>query len=122
MTTITRQEIEDSCAILYRHFGAFECGDGWLPMIHKLSLRLEQIITEEMKTATEDQELPYILQIKEKFGGLRFYISSGTDQMIKLIDKAEEDSFDICENCGSTDNVKTEGKGWIKTLCNGCTK
>ena len=122
MTTITRQEIEDSCTILYRHFGAFECNDGWLPMIHKLSLRLEQIITEEMKTATEDQELPYILQIKEKFGGLRFYISSGTDQMIKLIDKAEEDSFDICENCGSTDNVKTEGKGWIKTLCNGCTK
>ena len=54
MTTITRQEIEDSCTILYRHFGAFECNDGWLPMIHKLSLRLEQIITEEMKTATED--------------------------------------------------------------------
>jgi len=35
---------------------------------------------------------------------------------------AENLSYHICESCGSTTDVKTEGPGWIHTLCGVCRK
>lgn len=52
---------------------------------------------------------------------LRFYIYGGTDEIRELIDKAEEESVNICEQCGTRENVTTKG-GWILTLCDTCRK
>lgn len=60
---------------------------------------------------------PTVLQVKEKFGGLRFYIGGGDKHINDLISKAEKESFEICEYCGSIDDVKQTRGGWIKTLC-----
>lgn len=67
-----------------------------------------------------------ILQIKEKFGGLRFYFAFGTSsgdplalaaeqEFQKHVDGAEELSFTVCEVCGASG--KRRGGGWIRTLC-----
>lgn len=58
-------------------------------------------------------------QVKEKFGGLRFYIGSGTDAIHDRIQHAEDESFKICEHCGTRENVHTEG-AWLVTLCKDC--
>jgi hypothetical protein len=61
-------------------------------------------------------------QIKEKFGGLRFYILGCSDQVrteiYDLIAKAERESFRTCEKCGQPGNQ--DGGGWIRTLCEEC--
>lgn len=59
-----------------------------------------------------------IHQVKEKFGGLRFYIGGGSDEIYERIGKAEWDSLETCENCGAPG--EPEGPGWIRTLCRTC--
>ena len=87
----------------YFYFG-FECGDGWFDLIWKLCENL--IIANFDGTA---------LQVKEKFGGLRFYTSGGDDLSDKLIDSAEDESFHICEVCGRKGKIRSWG--WVSTLC-----
>lgn len=60
-----------------------------------------------------------ITQIKEKFGGLRFYINGGDDSIYAYIGFAESLSYKICESCGTTHNVG-QTKGWIYTCCKKC--
>lgn len=81
-------------------------------------------------------------QVKEKFGGLRFYASinyhndlDNEDEEVRLrfqkdfeevqntfyimISVIESMSYCICEYCGTTQNVTVEGS-WVKTLCKDC--
>lgn len=58
-------------------------------------------------------------QIKEKFGGLRFYYSGGDDDIDGMVSLAESLSYHICETCGSTLNIGYT-KGWIATMCQSC--
>ena len=41
-----------------------------------------------------------VYQVKEKFGGLRFYIGEGTTEIFDRIALAEEASLETCEECG----------------------
>ena len=61
----------------------------------------------------------HILQIKEKFGGLRFYVDSNTE-LLDFIDDMEAKSLTICEKCGKPG--KPRRGGWIITLCDECHK
>jgi hypothetical protein len=61
---------------------------------------------------------PRALQIKSKYGGLRFYMTHGTDRIFELIDKAEDKSYETCEKCGKPG--KARDVGWIWTLCDEC--
>lgn len=83
----------------------FECGDGWFELIKELSEKLEPLGVEAV-------------QVKEKFGGLRFYANHATDAAWDLIEEAECKSETICEECGKAG--KPNGVGWIKTLCEEC--
>ena len=58
-------------------------------------------------------------QVKEKFGGLRFYINGGDARIYGMIDFAEHLSHSICEFCGSMKNIK-HSKGWVITACQEC--
>ena len=65
-----------------------------------------------------------IEQVKEKFGGLRYYFlsySDDSDIMYDLETAYENRSFKVCENCGSEEDVTTEGS-WAKTYCSKCRK
>lgn len=86
-----------------------ECGKGWYPLIRELHTKLLKI----------DPDMT-VLQIKEKFAGLRFYAAfsdkcQDSEAANKLIYEAEKKSFTICETCGEPGEVRK--LGWIKTLC-----
>jgi hypothetical protein len=67
---------------------------------------------------TMDEEVlkvPVAVQIKEKFGGLRFYVQAATDKHYNYISFAESMSYRTCEQCGAPGKTYTDG--WHKTLC-----
>ena len=78
---------------------------------------LEGLFTKMRQEVTKGAAQPDILQIKEKFGGLRVYISSGNDKMHEFIREAEKASFRTCEICGDLGLACTSKSGWLKTLC-----
>lgn len=95
----------------------FEVGDGWEPLIRELSARLEPLI----QALPEGERADYhAVQVKEKFGGLRFYLSRGTDEMFALTDQAEAKSYKTCESCGADGCVRRGS--WIRVRCDGCSE
>ncbi len=60
-------------------------------------------------------EIPVAVQVKEKFGTLRFYVHGGSEKAHAYIEFAEALSGSTCEECGAPG--KTRGGGWIRTLC-----
>ena len=60
-------------------------------------------------------------QIKEKFGGLRFYYSGGDEEVDGMVTLACNLSERTCERCGKPGTLKTD-RSWIRTLCDECNK
>ena len=87
----------------------FDVDDGWFDIIWTLSLALE----DETKTSGTVIEA---VQVKEKFGGLRFYVGGCTERGHKLIEAAERTADHTCEVCGKSGKVTNRG-GWLKTVC-----
>jgi hypothetical protein len=57
-----------------------------------------------------------VLQVKEKFGGLRFYVNCRRNEaMRQRIGIAADESFRTCEICGQPGRPREDS--WIKTLC-----
>jgi len=82
----------------------FSVGDGWLPL-------LKNCIKDSIKAGWDKE----ICQVKEKFGGLSFYINSGTTEVFNVISKYKGISHNTCEICGKYG--KSRNDGWILTLC-----
>lgn len=57
-------------------------------------------------------------QIKEKFGGLRWYDNGFTQKGFDIIDKYENLSYKTCIACGKPATRMT--KGWIMPFCDEC--
>jgi hypothetical protein len=85
--------------------GFFECGNGWYPLI-------KDLITDLIELGWDKQ----VCQVKEKFGALRFYINTGSDEIFKKIHSYENQSYETCETCGEKGELRLVG--WYKTLCN----
>lgn len=94
---------------LYSDLDYFAIGDGWFEIIDELSKKLEPLGVKAV-------------QVKEKFGSLRFYVHDVPDVMFDdvyhEIYHAESKSYLTCEYCG--DVGKMRRGGWVKTLCNSC--
>jgi hypothetical protein len=91
-----------------------ECDEGWHDLIYELCSCISN--------------LPYeddfrVVQIKEKFGELRFYYDGrGSKEIDDLISEYEKKSTTVCEVCGEQGRVRdiySNGKprSWIRTLC-----
>ena len=79
----------------------FECGDGWFALLWDLSLKIEaEIVAIKSVQDSNDDNVPFAIQVKEKFGMLRFYMSSETEAMSEAILDAERRSGVTCEVCG----------------------
>jgi hypothetical protein len=83
-------------------------GTGWY--------ELEKNLIEDLIKLGWNKE---VCQVKEKFGGLRFYINDGSDEIFKRIDQAESESYKTCEICGSKEEIGRT-RGWITTCCEPC--
>jgi hypothetical protein len=92
---------------------SYSCGNGWKPLI-------DEVLTEIIKYNETAEDKISLLDIKEKFGGLRIYIIPSIEYIEELIEKAENESYKICEVCGTKENVTTNRTGWHKTLCDFC--
>lgn len=84
------------------------CGKGWFKIIDDLIVKLNSL--------GWDKDLQ---QIKEKFGGLRFYVGKFTYEMGEAIANAEVESLKTCEDCGDSGRPMAVN-GWVRTLCEGC--
>jgi hypothetical protein len=110
----------------------FECSDGWANIINVLCHCIQSHIDWSEKQAVWDVEwneknpdkqrevtkpCPQVIavQVKEKFGSLRFYVEGGDDITHGMIRMAESMSELTCEVCGSPG--KQRPGGWVKTLC-----
>jgi hypothetical protein len=92
-----------------------ECGPGWISILDVLF----HYADEWNKTTESGSDRIQIEQVKEKFGGLRFYYTGGSPEFRGMVEMAEIISKEICVNCGN--RVSTKGKGyWCQSLCSNC--
>jgi hypothetical protein len=122
----------------------FECNDGWYDLLDILCGNIQSHINSAMdsrKWTLEhnrkiDEDPAYVgsngdpyhkravpcpieqvraVQVKEKFGTLRFYCDGSDDTIQGMISIAESMSARLCEECGN--RARTRGGSWIRTLC-----
>jgi hypothetical protein len=100
--------------IFAQSYGGFAIGEGWWPIIESLCSNIQHYINWKNR---ESEVVPQVVvaQIKEKFGGLRFYYEGGDDRIHGMVSMAESWADKSCETCGAPGT--SGGKGWIKTLC-----
>ncbi|MDA0345532.1 MAG: hypothetical protein O3C54_06185 [Proteobacteria bacterium] len=100
-----------------------DIGPGWMPIIFPLHNKILSLVNDYK-----------IYQIKEKFGGLRFYgypivldfynpqSKYHVNQIYNhLVQSAEEQSFNTCQVCSASAKVHKINNRYI-TLCSTCVK
>ena len=104
-------------------YGYDSVGPGWHPILSGLDAMMLQVMQNaKVKCHVE------ILQVKEKFGGLRIYwestgLDDRSDQMLAgAVWMAENISFRTCEKCGDNFGTETRPRRGAKlsrtlTLC-----
>lgn len=95
------------------------CGDGWADILDRLLTDLADL----------GFKPKYVSQIKEKFGGLRFYYYLEQDQRLRAcknrdriyarVRQAEQEAYQTCEWCGQP-GVLRDSSYWMMTLCDVC--
>ena len=60
-----------------------------------------------------------ITDIKEKYATLRIYGFFG-DEIDVIIDQAEKECNDTCQECGTRGNVHRINVGWVYNVCDTC--
>jgi hypothetical protein len=81
------------------------CGEGWYQILLNLFTALAVL-----------EPRPVIVQVKEKFGGLRVYLDGGGEEAAALIREAENLASETCEDCGAPGRLRMD-RPWIATLC-----
>jgi hypothetical protein len=100
----------------------FEHDDGWFWLLDRLCDAIQDYININNKYRhTDDAMISQVVatQVKEKFGTLRFYYQGGDETIHGMVRLAEQMSANICEECGSKENVGCT-QGWYKVLCKKC--
>jgi hypothetical protein len=85
--------------------GFFAVSSGWNGLIKEL--------IEDIVVIGWDKQ---VCQVKEKFGGLRFYINSASKEVHDRISEAENLSYSVCEICGNPGELRSDRR-WMLTLC-----
>lgn len=94
-----------------------DVGDGWYGILDTL-LGLIAV-----NIALDRLPSPFrVVQIKEKFGGLRFYYEPSTPEIVSYVRFAEAMADLTCEDCGFAGEgvAVTPIKNWLRTLCPNC--
>lgn len=87
-----------------RENGLTSVGAGWAPLVNRVFDKLETI-----------KGNVKIIQVKEKYGGLRIYTDYSNEELDEVIYDAEHESLEICEQCGQPGKLR--GKSWYYTSC-----
>ena len=95
-------------------YGGFAVGQGWYPILEALCANIQSHIDWKEKQGAAVPQV-VVEQIKEKFGGLRFYYQGGDEQVHGMVRMAEAWAANCCEECCAP-GIRRSG-GWIRTLC-----
>lgn len=112
----------------------FDVGDGWFNIINQACRLIQWHIDQSRKNThminqrrddclpifewmENHEEVPQVtaVQVKEKFGTLRFYVDYEDDYTQGVLAMAEAMSAVTCEICGNPGELR--GGGWLCTLC-----
>lgn len=101
-------------------YGGFAVGPGWWPIIETLCHQIHHHVEwrqNQLEKYQRGEGCPdvTVTQIKEKFGGLRFYYDGGDDTVDGMVRMAESWAARTCEECGAPG--KSRSGGWVRTLC-----
>ena len=104
------------------------CGSGWYNIIDNLSATIQNRVDWLNGEGDHDyrNDLPEdhvklnveAVQVKEKYGGLRFYVNQSDSYIDGAISLAESLSYKTCETCGNLGEVNESG--WRMTRCSSC--
>lgn len=117
---ITEQELIAKYPGIFRNLshGDFECRSGWNEIIDRLCQSICDAGLGGKVIAG---------QVKEKFGGLRFYYEGSSmltegefKSLWSMLESAERESLVTCEGCGSRESVHANYIGYMRTLCPEC--
>jgi len=125
---LTKKLLEDFPTLYWQHglsmqqtamCWGFDVQDGWEPLIRELSEKLVPLVEQFNKDYPPEPENMYfgfgVVQVKEKFGGLRYYTHGSSDEIDNIIDEYESRSYKTCEICGKPGKVR--GAMWYYTSC-----
>lgn len=88
----------------------FECGNGWFPLLDSISTLLTNQCRDQSIASAN------VIQVKEKFGSLRFYFNGGDAFCEGVVDMAESMSEQLCEICGAPGEINRLN-GWLACYC-----
>jgi hypothetical protein len=115
------KKMEEAYPKLFQEpYGGFCVGPGWWPILEALCDQIHNHVEWKQNQLEKYRRGPgctdvSVRQIKEKFGGLRFYYDGGDDEIRGMVRMAEAWASHACEECGAPG--KSREGGWIKTLC-----
>lgn len=96
--------------------------DGWVHVIDKLCGSIQEYVDTTTKYrggVAEKIEQVTCVQMKEKYGGLRFYTNGNDDEVEGMIRMAEYICDHTCQDCGSDQDLGRT-TGWVSVLCRSC--
>jgi hypothetical protein len=96
---------------------AFDCGDGWFDLLDILCA--QPVVLDLAEDGREVQPLR-TMQIKQKYGTLRFYVGPATDEPFALIAFAEALSARGYETFGNKGHIR--GTTWLQSLFDPCAE
>lgn len=102
-------ELRQSFPRYFEKLWGVECYDGWLPIIAEL---FQQIAEREQL----QPELVTILQVKQKFGSLRVYLTPA-EPYADLLAAAAKKTAHTCEICGAPGKICSTKDRWWQTVC-----
>ena len=123
------EELETAYPEMYSDvYCGISISEGWFEIVRQLSATVyshykwkqdlrARLLKENIhnQVIPDEVEFPKVAQIKEKFGGLRFYIDGGDEFAHGAIQMAESWASRTCEKCGAPGQKRSGG--WIRTLC-----
>lgn len=98
-------------------YGGVAVNTGWWPIIESLCINIQSHIDWWNLNRKDRPVVAQVVieQIKEKFGGLRFYYQGGDDTIAGMVRMAESWADATCEQCGKPGVIRNGN--WIRTLC-----
>lgn len=91
----------------------FECDSGWYNLIYSLCMCIQHYLDYKPEVSQV-----VVDQVKEKYGGLRFYFHGGDEYIEGLVRMAEYLSESTCEICGNSGKLRNNS--WITVKCDKC--
>lgn len=109
------REMKARVLLINRAIKSCQKGNDWLMKKLYEPNYAARLIREGIQKVPEACEQVVAIQIKEKFGTLRFYYDGGDRYIRGLVTMAEALTERVCEKCGNPGKIR--GGSWIRVTC-----